>query len=257
MASEKQVSANRRNAAKGTGPITQNGKLQSRRNAIRHGLTAATVVTTIEDASEFERFAAAVRSDYQPVSTVEQELVARLASLLWRLRRASLIETNLFQLQGRLAMKPKIGARVASDTGSPGLEMLYRLLRNSDTVVPSQVASDTPEITNHSTGVADIGQNTPRQPNPATIFLRLCNLNSLPIERINRYETALWRQVAQTLFILDTCKKRLPALQPGDNARSRKKFWTESHAERTADSPDRDETAATNTGSAITRDPTP
>jgi hypothetical protein len=28
----------------------------------------------------------------------------------------------------------------------------------------------------------------------------------------NRYETELWRQVAQTLFILDTCKKRLPSL---------------------------------------------
>ena len=104
MASEKQVSANRRNAAKSTGPITQNGKLQSRRNAMRHGLTAATVVPAIEDAEEFERFEAAIRADYQPVSTIEHELVARLTSLLWRLRRSTLIETNLFQLQARLAM---------------------------------------------------------------------------------------------------------------------------------------------------------
>jgi hypothetical protein len=55
---------------------------------MRHGLTAATVVTAIEDAGEFERFEAGIRADYQPVSMIEYELVARLASLLWRLRRA-------------------------------------------------------------------------------------------------------------------------------------------------------------------------
>src|ERR1039458_9888953 len=118
MASDKQVSANRQNAAKSTGPITQNGKLQSRRNALRHGLTAATVVPAIEDTEEFERFAAAVKSDYQPASTVEHELVARLTSLLWRLRRSTLIETNLFQLQARLAMEKKFRGQGKSDTRS-------------------------------------------------------------------------------------------------------------------------------------------
>ena len=78
MASEKQMSANRLNAAKSTGPKAQDGKLQSRRNAMRHGLTAATVVPAIEDAEEFERFEAAIRADYQPTSTIEHELVARL-----------------------------------------------------------------------------------------------------------------------------------------------------------------------------------
>jgi hypothetical protein len=101
MASEKQASANRRPAIKSTCPKTNNGKLQSRRNAMRHDLTAATVVTAIEDSQEFEHFAAAIRADYQPVSTVEHELIARLTSLLWQLRRSTLIETNLFQLQGR------------------------------------------------------------------------------------------------------------------------------------------------------------
>src|ERR1039457_1836414 len=77
MASEKQVSANRRNAINSTGPKTQNGKQESRQNAMRHGLTAATVVTAIEDVEEFECFAAAIRADYQPVSTIEHELMAR------------------------------------------------------------------------------------------------------------------------------------------------------------------------------------
>ena len=211
MASEKQVSATRRNAAKSTGPITKNGKLQSRRNAMRHGLTAATVVPAIEDAEEFERFEAAIRADYQPVSTIEHELGARLASLLWRLRRSTLIETNLFQLQGQLAMEQNHGGRVGSHTANPGLGVICRLLRSPDVLVPSQADSSTSELTNHAADVLNARENSAHYPNPATIFLRLCNLSSFPIERINRYETALWRQVAQTLFILDGCRKRLPS----------------------------------------------
>jgi hypothetical protein len=216
MASEKQVSANRRNAAKSTGPMTQSGKLQSRRNAMRHGLTAATVVPAIENAQEFEDFAAGIRADYQPASTIEHELVARLASLLWRLRRSTLIETNLFELQGRLAMQQTLKGRAGSDNASPGMGILYRLLRSPESFVASEPPSNTPELinpelTDHGADASNTRESSSVYPNPATIFLRLCNLSSFPIERINRYETALWRQVVQTLFILEACRKRLPS----------------------------------------------
>ena len=191
--------------------MTQSGKQQSRRNAMRHGLTAETVVPAIEDRQEFEDFAAGIRADYQPVSTIEHELVARLASLLWRLRRSTLIETNLFQLQGRLAMEQKLKGRAGSDNASPGMGIIYRLLRSPESVGPSQAPSNMPELTHHGADAPNTRENASPYPNPATIFLRLCNLSSFPIERINRYETALWRQVAQTLFILDACKKRLPS----------------------------------------------
>jgi hypothetical protein len=173
---------------------------------MRHGL-AATVVAAIEDVEEFERFEAGIRADYQAVSMIEYELVARLASLLWRIRRATLIETNLFQLQARQA-------RVGSGTANPGLENLYRLLRIPETFGPSQAGSNKPELTNHRTNIPNARGNSSSYPNPATIFLRLCNLRSFPIKRINRYEAALWRQVAQTLFILDAGKKRLPFPTP-------------------------------------------
>jgi hypothetical protein len=41
MASDKQIAANRRNAAKSPGPRTAAGKERSRMNARRHGLASA------------------------------------------------------------------------------------------------------------------------------------------------------------------------------------------------------------------------
>jgi hypothetical protein len=97
MSSLKQIEANRRNAQKSTGPTTLEGKLRSRCNAVRHGLTAETVIAVLEDSDDYEAFEAAVISDYDAESTVERELVLRLASVLWRLRRATGIETALFE----------------------------------------------------------------------------------------------------------------------------------------------------------------
>ena len=99
MTSFKQIEANRQNARKSTGPITEEGKLQSRHNAVRHGLTAETVIGALEDAEDYKAFEAAIIADYDAQSAVERELVLRLASLLWRLRRATTIETGLFEIE--------------------------------------------------------------------------------------------------------------------------------------------------------------
>src|ERR1700675_3372418 len=82
-----------------TGPNTEEGKQNSRRNAVRHGLTAETVIGALEDAEDYQAFEAAIVADYDAQSAVERELVLRLASLLWRLRRATTMETGLFDMQ--------------------------------------------------------------------------------------------------------------------------------------------------------------
>src|SRR4051812_30695487 len=101
MTTFKQIEANRRNARRSTGPITEDGKLKSRRNAVRHGLTAETVIGALEDADDYQAFEAALIADYNAQSAVERELVLRLASLLWRIRRATTMETALFAIEAK------------------------------------------------------------------------------------------------------------------------------------------------------------
>jgi hypothetical protein len=99
MSSLKQIEANRLNALKSTGPRTPEGKERSRMNALRHGLASEVVVVpALESRNEYHQFEASIRAEYQPGTAVECVLVDRLASLLWRLRRSTKIETGLLQL---------------------------------------------------------------------------------------------------------------------------------------------------------------
>ena len=91
MSSFRQIEANRRNAQLSTGPVTEEGKKRSRQNAVRHGLTAETVIDALEDAEDYAAFEMAVTADYDAQTAVKCELVLRPVSVLWRLRRA---ETN-------------------------------------------------------------------------------------------------------------------------------------------------------------------
>src|ERR1035441_3692763 len=102
MTSFGQIEANRRNTLRSTGPNTEEGKRGSRQNAVRHGLCAETVVEIVEDVDDYRGFEAAVIADYDARTAVERELVLRLASLLWRLRRATMIETELLRIQAEV-----------------------------------------------------------------------------------------------------------------------------------------------------------
>jgi len=102
MTSFRQIEANRRNAIRSTGPSTEEGKHRTRRNAVRHGLCAETVIEIVEDIDDYRAFEAAVIADYDAQTAVERELVLRLASLLWRLRRATAIETDLLSIQAEI-----------------------------------------------------------------------------------------------------------------------------------------------------------
>jgi hypothetical protein len=60
----------------------EEAKRRSRRNALRHGLTAETVIDGLEDGEDYRAFEAAVVAGYDARTAVERDLVLRLASLL-------------------------------------------------------------------------------------------------------------------------------------------------------------------------------
>lgn len=98
MTTDKQIEANRRNAQNSTGPTTGEGKQASKMNATKHGLTAETVVIKDEDPEVFDALRNDLIREFAPETTLEFQLVDRMASTLWRLRRVPHIEASLMEV---------------------------------------------------------------------------------------------------------------------------------------------------------------
>ena len=106
----------------------------------------------------------------------------RLASLLWRLRRATSVETGLLQIQ--------CDPIAASDQA------------------PSKLAEEACEVIE----IFQSGHDGDRQ-SLARCFLGLADHDSGIFERLGRYEAALWRQVSQTIFTLQHLQWRTPGVR--------------------------------------------
>jgi hypothetical protein len=200
MTSFRQIEANRRNALHSTGPKTEEGKGQSRRNALRHGLTAETVIDGLEDSEDYRAFEAAVIADYDARTAVERELVLRLASLLWRMRRAISIETDLLRIQSEIVRERRaaFGDLTVELEEDPGSKTRFQ----SCVVGPQQEneSESDCELSSFGTPPLSIRELT-------YSFLRLGNLDNGAFERLGRYHAGLWRQTAQTLFLLQTIRR--------------------------------------------------
>ena len=97
MANPTQIAANRRNAAKSTGPRTAAGKAVTRGNALRHGLTASQLVLFDEGLADFTRFHAELHATLAPADAVEETLAERVVLCAWRLRRMGRIEAAVLK----------------------------------------------------------------------------------------------------------------------------------------------------------------
>ncbi|MGO9358354.1 MAG: hypothetical protein ACLP1D_11875 [Xanthobacteraceae bacterium] len=206
MTSLRQFEANRRNSLRSTGPKTEAGKLRSRQNAVRHGLSAETVVEIVEDLEDYKGFEAAIIGDYDAQTAVQRELVLRLASLLWRLRRATSIETDLFRIQAEI-LRDRVHACLPDCPPREG---------PGDTTV--DVLNDNgveTEIELRSTALNMGCTNSSRVPHPvnsarqlSVSFQRIANFDNAVFERLGRYESSLARQAIHYIYLLRSIQRR-------------------------------------------------
>jgi hypothetical protein len=135
-----------------------------------------------------------VIADYDAESAVERELVLRLASVLWRLRRATGIETAIFESVTTEASKLEHGSsrpplvEAAADLSDRN-QLHLVATRQSDAAVGNELGFDTKK---------DIADG----------FLRLAALPTFALDRLSRYEHLLWRQARQIVFTLESLRRR-------------------------------------------------
>ena len=117
----------------------------------------------------------------------------RLASVLWRLRRATGIETALFESVTEDSSKHEHRPSRENLGGAPDLAERNRLflgtVQESDTAEGYELSSGTKR---------DI----------ADCFLRLADLPTSALDRLSRYEHMLWRQARQIVFTLESLRRR-------------------------------------------------
>jgi hypothetical protein len=87
MTSPKQITANRNNSKKATGPRTASGKRRSKLNALKHGASAESVCIPGEDPQAFDDRRQSLIDCYEPEGPEERFWVDRITELQWKSER--------------------------------------------------------------------------------------------------------------------------------------------------------------------------
>ncbi len=119
MATEAQISANARNAQKSTGPRTPEGKGNSCKNRLKHGLRSEEpVLRTVEDEAEWLDHLQTYIDDAQPIGDVEFKLAEKAAMCLWKQAR---VEVMMAHAQDREIEAASFGHVELEDSDDNGL----------------------------------------------------------------------------------------------------------------------------------------
>jgi hypothetical protein len=97
MATNAQITANRANARRSTGPRSVEGKSASSMNALKHGADAASIIIPGEDPAAYEALAADYRRDLKPSGAVEDFQVDTIIHADWQRRRLQRVEAKLYR----------------------------------------------------------------------------------------------------------------------------------------------------------------
>jgi hypothetical protein len=94
MTSQRKIEANRLNALCSTGPKSSRGRSWAKRNALKLGIYAKTVLLPSENATAYAALRIEMFLTYEPRGPVEEGLVELVIAGLWRLDRLLRIENE-------------------------------------------------------------------------------------------------------------------------------------------------------------------
>ena len=109
MATEKQIEANRRNSRRSSGPTSAAGKRRVGQNALKHGLSAKTIVLPHEDAEQYQHRRLTWKRELGPLGDLGDYLAEQLVTISWQLDRANIHERA--RLAHQISQVPKDKAR--------------------------------------------------------------------------------------------------------------------------------------------------
>jgi hypothetical protein len=192
----------------------QSKRRRPRRRAWLEGLADQTVIQVLEDVRSYRAFERTLVGSVDPRSVIELALVHRLASLLWRLRRACAIETGLFEMQGEL-----LSARRQDPSSGPSQAgaLPTVTVANGHSKGPGPNGRDDPPISDQDNALSTTMRAAPgrwsKSRTIAQCFLRLSNLDPTLLDRVGGYEARLWRQAAQTIWTLEAMRQPPPPMR--------------------------------------------
>src|SRR5262245_17700890 len=185
---------------------------RSRRRAWHEGVANQTVVNNLEDVRSYRAFERALIGSVDPRSALELALAHRLASLLWRLGRASAIETGLFEIQGDLLLARQ--QDLSRGSNQPSMQPITTPINGHGKGPYSNGRHDSQDSDQKplSTSMRAPLERCLKSRAIAQCFLRLSNIDPTLLDRVGRYEARLWRQAAQTIWTLDAMRRPQPTL---------------------------------------------
>jgi hypothetical protein len=123
--SEIRLAANRANAKRAKGPVTERGKSISRRNSLKHGLTGAGVVLPEGDQAEVESRVDALHEEMQPQSALGSMLLRKIGTLSVRSERAAEQENDA------IARRVRNAVHVFDEDRACRVDELYEALQDN------------------------------------------------------------------------------------------------------------------------------
>jgi len=201
MSTESQLSANRRNSLHSTGPATEEGKQISSRNARTHGLFTLRDYVRPDEQPEYERITTALQSDLNPQGALEETYAMTIVGATWRLRRCSLLESEMSEIFSLDPMEDEAGYRIQRSVDRARGQAFHilrhasaelRRLQTARTVregvtqlAPNQAASA--QLASNCNQLESIARGAPCPCGSGAKFKRCCGKQAAPLlHRVHR-----------------------------------------------------------------------